>query len=223
MNGAELFVLALLGALYPALLAVVIVVLRRPRPVHLLTFFLLGAMFVSLTIGITAVIALDPANFHASERHVNGPVYLAAGLVSLAAGAMLLDRRRARRREEHRESKEKGPSFSQRALSHDSGRLAFVLGIALDLPGLWYLIALKDIAAGGYTVAQRVLLVVVFNVIMFTVVEVPLVSYTFAPETTQRRVESFNGWLHRHGRRAVGYASIVLGSYFLGRGVAAVV
>jgi hypothetical protein len=218
MNVAEIFLLAVCGAFYPALLAVVIIILGRPRPVHLLTFFLFGAMFVSVSIGIIAVVVLDPANFRESARQVDGPVYIAAGAIALAAGAALLRKRRTRPQQE-REAK--GPSFSQRALSHDSGRFAFVLGIVLDLPGLWYLIALKDIAAGGYTITERVLLVIAFNLIMFSFVEAPLIGYTFAPETTARRVGLFNRWLHRHARRAAGYGSLALGSYFLGRGIAA--
>jgi hypothetical protein len=68
-----------------------------------------------------------------------------------------------------------------------------------------------------------VLLVIAFNLVMFMFVEVPLVGYMFAPETTRRRVQTFNMWMHGHGRRAAAYGSVALGVYFLGRGVAAVV
>ena len=41
--------------------------------------------------------------------------------------------------------------MTQRVLTRDSSWLVFVLGIVLNLPGVWYLIALKDIGLSDYT------------------------------------------------------------------------
>ena len=41
--------------------------------------------------------------------------------------------------------------MTQRVLTRDSSWLVFVLGIVLNLPGVWYLIALKDIGLSEYS------------------------------------------------------------------------
>jgi hypothetical protein len=111
------------------------------------------------------------------------------------------------------------PSFSQRMLSHDSGWIVFALGVVLDLPGLWYIVALKDIALGGYSTAAEIVLVVGFNVVMFTFVEVPLVAYAVAPERTAFAVQRFNDWLRGHSRRIVAVIALVVGTWLTLRGI----
>ena len=63
--------------------------------------------------------------------------------------------------------------------------LAFVAGIVLNLfPGFFPLIALKDIAELDEGFATTVALVLGFYVIMFALIEVPLVGYLVAPAWT---------------------------------------
>ena len=105
-----------------------------------------------------------------------------------------------------RAPKEKKESrWSQRVRGGLGPRLAFVF-IVLDLPGIWYLIALKNISISGWATEQ--VCVIGFNVVMFTFVELPLVGFLVA-ETTRVRVNAFQAWLHRNGRRLG--ASIALG------------
>jgi len=216
MNLAEIFVLAVASAVYPTLLAVVIVILNRPQPRRLLTFFLAGAALVSLAIGLTAVFVLDTSSVHRAARHVSGPIYIVAGTLALLVGGVLY---RQPHRPDPEQKQDKGPSLSQRALSRDSSRIAFVLGIVLDLPSIFYLVGLKDIALAGYTAVQKVLLVVCFNAIMFSLIEVPLIALAVSPELTQRRIQNFDGWLRSHGRRLASSVALCLGVYLVGRGV----
>jgi sulfite exporter TauE/SafE len=194
MTLLELLLLAIAGALYPTLLAVVILVLARPNAGRLLAFFLAGAALTSISIGLFAVLVLDPASLDTNRRSLGAGVSLAAGVVALLAGLRLL--RPAKPKEKHETKDPTHRSFSQRALEQDSVWLVFVLGIVLDLPGLWYLIGLKKIAEGGYSDAAAAALVIGFNVIMFAFVEVPLVGFLVAPERTNALVEKFNAWLH---------------------------
>ena len=92
----------------------------------------------------------------------------------------------------------------------------------LDLPSIFYLVGLKDIALAGYTAVQKVLLVVCFNAIMFSLIEVPLIALAVSPELTQRRIQNFDGWLRSHGRRLASSVALCLGVYLVGRGVLAV-
>ena len=71
----QLLLLAVAAAFYPTLLAIVVLVLSRPNPARVLAWFLAGAAFVSVTIGLAAVLLLDTANFVAAvdgvRRHLS--------------------------------------------------------------------------------------------------------------------------------------------------------
>ena len=72
--------------------------------------------------------------------------------------------------------------------------------MVLNLPGPFYLFALADIVEGNYSTVEAIILVVIFNLIMFMLAELPLIGYLINPEQTQDRVERFSGWLENHGR-----------------------
>jgi hypothetical protein len=57
----NIILLALAAAVYPALLAAVIVLLARDKPARLLAAFLAGGMLMSITAGLIIVFALDGA------------------------------------------------------------------------------------------------------------------------------------------------------------------
>jgi hypothetical protein len=95
--------------------------------------------------------------------------------------------------------------------------------MVLDLPGLWYIIALKDIALGGYSTTAEIALVVGFNIVMFIFVEVPLVAFVLAPEKTSSAVAMFNEWLRRNVRHIVALIVLALGTWLIVRGVAALI
>jgi hypothetical protein len=217
MTLLELLLLAIAGALYPTLLAVVILVLARPNAGRLLAFFLAGAALTSISIGLFAVLVLDPASLDTNRRSIGAGVSLAAGLVALLVGLHLL--RPAKPKEKHETKDPTHRSFSQRALERDSVWLVFVLGIVLDLPGLWYLIGLKKIAEGGYSDAAAVALVIGFNVIMFAFVEVPLVGFLVAPERTNALVEQFNAWLRQNIRHLLAWLVLAVAAYLIVRGL----
>jgi hypothetical protein len=212
----ELLLLAIAGAFYPTLLAVVIVFLGRPHPKQLLALFLAGAMLASISIGIAAVNLLDAADIGSSSRHTfSAWIYLTFGVVSLVVGAHFL-----RRPPKPKKPKEdKGPSMTQRVLTKDSLWLVFVLGIVLNMPGVWYVIGLKDIALADYGPAAEVALIVGFNLIMFMFIEIPLVGYLVAPVWTRQKVDAFNAWLHAHARHLGGWIGVVIGAYLIARGI----
>jgi hypothetical protein len=220
-NLLELLLLAIASAFYPVLLAVVIIFLGRPHPKKLLLFFLAGALLVSVAIGLAAVSVLDAADIGSSTRRsVGAGVYLAIGIAALVVGLHFV---RTAPRQKKKEEKKSGPSMTQRALTKDSSWLVFALGIVLNLPGLWYIMGLKDIGLGNYSDAVAVLLVLGFNVIMFSFIEIPLIGYVVAPEWTHSQVTRFNEWLHRNGRHLGGWIGVALGCYLVVRGIVALV
>ena len=213
----ELLLLACAAAFYPALLAVVIIFLGQPRPKRLLAYFLVGAMLGSVTIGLVAVFALDAANLGSSSRgSLSAGLYFGIGIVALYAANRLLHEPRPKK---EKKPKKEGPSMTDRVLSRDRAWLLILLGIVVNMPGLWYLIALKDISLGDYSDAEKVVLVVAFNVVMFSFIELPLIGYFVDPEWTHVKVDAFNAALHRNARRVGGYIALALGLYLVGRGI----
>lgn len=216
----DVFLLAVAAAFYPTLLAIVILILSRPRPVRLLAAYLAGGMIVSVAAGCVIVFALEGAST-ATRREMSPYVDLAAGALSLGVAALLHTRSdpRPRRLRRRREAASKRDPWTARAVSHDSVGLAFVLGLVLDLPSIWYLAALKDIAKGDYGTGVDLVLIFGFNLIMFTLVEVPLAAYLIAPERTTAGVTSFNAWLRAHARHIGEAIAGAVGIYLVVRGL----
>jgi hypothetical protein len=224
----DIFVLALGAAFYPTLLAIVLLVLSRPRPVRLLGAYLVGGMLAGFGVGFVFVFVLKGAGVDDSggdKSTASAILDIAGGAISLVLAAILLsgrDPRPARMRKKPKSTPgPKKPSWTQRAVNHDSLGVAFGLGVLLDLPSVWYLLALKDIATGGYSAAGEVALIVAFNLIMFAVIEIPLIAYLLAPDRAAAAVTGFNAWVHSHARQIAEGVAGVVGVYLVAKGVVA--
>jgi MFS family permease len=212
----QLLPLALGSAVYPTLLAVVILILTQPNPRRLLAAYLAGAMVTSLAIGLVIVGGRGSGHLlNGSSGHTINPAWdLVVGLLLLALLYALLtgrDRRLAERRERKRAERAKSSKkpWSDRVLARQSIVFTFVVGMALNLPGALYLVALKEIAAADQSTAQDLLELVVYNVIMFAWAEIPLIGYGVAPERTEALIRRIHDWLGSHTRQiAIGICGV---------------
>lgn len=223
----NVLILALASAISPTILAVVIVVLRRPRPRRLLSAYLFGGMLTSIAVGIAIVTSLQELEVLSGSNPAADPIvdFTIGSLALLVAYVLATDRdapleQRRRARQEGQPTRD---PWSQRVMNRGTAPIAFAVGVALNLPGAFYLVALKDIAQNQHATGSQVLAVVIFNLIMFAFAEIPLLGYLFAPETTGQRVEAFNEWLGRHARQIVIVIATAMGIYLVARGVAGVV
>ena len=98
-------------------------------------------------------------------------------------------------------------------------RLTFVVGIVLSFPGVSYLDALDHIHKLNPGTVETVLIVVGFCLIELLLIELPLLSYTFAPDATQDRVNRAKASIGRSGRTAVVIAATVLGAILVAKGL----
>ena len=223
----HILALACLAALFPLMLAMVVVMLKRPRPMPLMFSFLIGGWAMSVTTGLLVLHAFegpDPQVLGSSEA-VHPGAYLLGGTLCLAVaylmgtsgGAKLRARRAAKR---PTTSPKEGPSRAERALGGDRPALAFVVGAVINVPGIYYLSALHDMATGDYSNTEQIALIVLFNLIMFSLVEVPLVSFAVAPETTAERVQRFQGLLTRNAGRIVAVLALAVGLVLIVKGIA---
>jgi hypothetical protein len=215
------FVYALLAALNPTLLGATTVMLLLDHPKRLLLGYLLGALMTSMTLGLVIVFALDGSA--KTGQHTLSPAFdLALGGILIAVSYAINRRGRAaaerrRRRREAREPKE--PPLWQRTLSRGSAWTTFVVGALLTLPGASYLIGLHKISEGNPSTATVVGSVVLFNVIMLALLEVPLLGFTVAPDWTTDAIERFKAWFARNARQLASRIALVLGALLVLRGL----
>jgi hypothetical protein len=223
----NVLVLAFVSAISPAILAVVIVVLSRPNPRLLLLAYLAGGMLASVAIGIAVVVSLNGSNLLSGSSPAADPIvnFTMGALALIVAYVLATDRDASleQRRRERRASRPPRDPWSERVLSRGTTPIAFAVGVALNLPGAFYLVALKDIAQGQHGTGAQVFAIVLFNLIMFALAEVPLLGYSFAPDATRARVEALNAWMARHARQIVIAVAVLAGTYLIGRGIAGVI
>jgi len=209
---AELVPLAIASAFWPVLLVVVLVALRAPHPARLLASFLAAALLMTVTVGLVVIYALqDTALVTTSRDSFDPAVQIAVGSIAIVV-ALVLRRRTASA------PAEQGPAPESTRIERmlDRGApLAFVAGIVLNVfPGVLPFVALKNIAELDEGVATTIALLLGFYVIMFALIEVPLVGYLFAPAWTEQATRRFNAWLRANGSRlavgALGIAGVFL-------------
>ncbi len=225
---ADLIPLALAAAVYPTLLAGVIVLLARDKPVAMLAAFLAGGVLISVSAGLIIVFALDGAVSTKSQKSASPTVDIIAGVLSLVLAAVLW--RRTHRSHaatpapaKEPKAKKDGPSWTQRTLGEGSAWAAFGAGLVLNLPGIWYLDALKDIAEANVSTVDAILAILVFVVIMFALAEAPLIGYAIDPDATESRVKSFQAWLKENGMTIAICVAGAIGVYLTATGIVAAV
>ena len=221
----QVYVLAFTAALNPTLLAAVTFMLSRPGAGRLMLGYFIGAMFTSLTCGLLIVFVLDGSSSATStaKRTVNPVLDIVVGalilLVAYAFASGRLEPVMARRAAKKAQKPDKGPPRWQRELDRGSARIGLLVGLVLTLPGASYLAALDHIGKENLSSLTVVLTLVLFNVIMLALLEIPLLGFAFAPEKTNALVVRFGDWLRRRGGRIALIVALVVGVGLIARGV----
>ena len=214
---AELVPLAIASAFWPILLVVVLVSLRAPHPVRLLVSFLAAALLTTMTVGLVVIYALQGTALVSRSRDSFDPAaQITVGSIAILV-AILVHRRTPATPAEQSPEPESGRI--ERMLERGAP-LAFVAGIVLNIiPGVFPLIALKDIAELDAGVATTVALLLGFYVIMFALIEVPLVGYLVAPAWTEQATRRFNAWLRVNASRLAVGALAIAGVFLVISGI----
>jgi hypothetical protein len=211
----------------PTLVAAVTVMLLLPDPKRLMIGYLCGALLTSITLGLVIVFEAQHLGITQSAKHALNPIedFVIGGLLLTVAIVLhggrdqpVRERRAERKRAKHEGKPEKVPRWEQ-WLRRGNPRITFALGVVLTLPGASYLAALSSLAKLSYSNAVTVIVVILINVIMLALLEVPLAGYLIAPEETPRRVERAKAAVREHGRRGVVVATTVIGALLIIRGL----
>jgi hypothetical protein len=227
------FLLSLLAMFNPSLLAAVTVMLLMPKPRRLMIGYLVGAYLTSITLGLVIVFTLHKSGSSTSNtaKHTISPLEdIVLGVILLALLWVLRtgrdqpvrERRQAKREaklEARREAGKPTESLPLRLLGKGDPRVTFLVGMALSFPGVSYLAALTHIHKLKAGTVATVALVLYFCLMQQLLLEVPLLGYVFAPDSTQDRVDRFKAWMARKGRTAAEILAGVLAVLLLARGI----
>ena len=220
-----LVLLALAASVYPTLLAGVILILARPRPLAMLVGFLFGGLTISVIAGVAIVKALESASAFDTTNHSTKPIVsIVVGVISLGlAWGIQTDRIHGGLRRSKPADPDPGaprhPSLASRALARGSIAMAFFAGVVLNLPGVWYLEALTEIAKAMPSAASALVQILVFNVIMFALVEIPAVAYLINPQGADGIVRRGSDWGHDHAREIALVVATAVGVWLIVKGI----
>ena len=175
-----------------------VLMLNRPRPQLQLFAFLCGGFAMGTTVGLVVLFGLR--EHLVDNAHFTLPrVQLVIGSLALVIGAYLALRPGPARRD--------GDGWMSRLVDRvtrgSSLWVAAAAGLAIALPSVDFLAVLAVILASGAGAGTQVAALALFQVVAFTLVELPLVAYLVAPQRTLAAMTSLNGWIRSRRRREV--------------------
>jgi Sap, sulfolipid-1-addressing protein len=203
-------VMAIAVSLEPFRIGMTVLMLNRPRPALQLLAFLTGGFVMAATVGLIVLFVFRPAllgSAHFTLPKVQIVIGALALLIAvlLAAGIMpaptlpLRARRLAR-----------GPSLW----------VAGTAGLGIALPSVDYLAVLAVIVASEAAATTQVGALLMFIVVAFSLVELPLVAYLLAPARTRAAMTALNDWIRSRRRGEVAALLAGVGSVLLAAGIA---
>jgi len=205
-----LLVMAVAVSLEPFRIGMSVVMLNRPHPHLQLAAFLCGGFLMGLSVGAVVLFFLESRLPVWASAHFNLPtVQIAIGVLALVA-ALLLAVTKGKDREV--------PAWLSRLLDGRSLWVAGVAGLGIALPSVDYLAALAVIAAAQVEADVRVGALVTFNVVAFSLVELPLLAYLIAPQRTRTAMSNLHNWIRARQRHEVAALLAVVGVVLVAAG-----
>ena len=218
-----LLAMAIAVSLEPFRLGMTILMINRPRPLLQLLAFLAGGFAMGITVGVIVLFVLRPALGFA---HFTLPrVQIVVGAVLLVNAALVATGIIGRKRVDEPEgppARSSGPiaTLTRKVLDGRSLWTAGVAGLGIALPSVDYLAALALIVASGTTAAKQFGALLLYNVVAFGLVEIPLLCYLIAPDRTRSTLARLHTWMRARGRREVATLLAVVGCVLVVAGVA---
>jgi len=227
----DLLPLALLSAITsPTAIAAVLVILTRPRAFTLLAAYVIGSIAASMAVGLLIVTLLSAAGtFTPKAKSANPALDITMGVFILLSTAYLVSDRSARlrrtaarkraERKARKAAQDKPPSRTSRVLTQGSVSAVAVLGVAMHMPGLLYLVALADMAHENLEFVELMLVLLVFNLVMLLPIELPLISYAFKPDWTRATLKRIDDYARANDRKLLVGGALIAGGYLIANGL----
>jgi hypothetical protein len=203
-------VMAIAVSMEPFRIGMTALMLNRPRPALQLLAFLSGGFAMGATVGLVVIFAFRPGllgSAHFTLPKVQIVIGALAVLMAalLASGVMPMP----------------GVPARARGLAHGPSLwVATVAGLGIALPSIDYLAVLAVIVASSAAPSTQVGALLVFNVVAFAFVELPLVAYLLAPDRTRSLMAALNDWIRSRRRRGAAAVLAAVGCVLLVAGFA---
>jgi Sap-like sulfolipid-1-addressing protein len=220
----QVFLIAVVSALDAGLITAAVVLLGRPRPARQLGAYLIGGMGFSIGFGLLIVLTLHGTDLLSGlSKSTRGSIEVAAGalliVVAIAVWSGRVLQWHPRRTKRHDTDRPALQSVRDRALGHDSLWIAWAAGAAYSLPGAYYIAGLALLAKLNASVTTNVLVIIGFNLIMFALIELPLVGLLVAPDRARSLTEKLHTWMTAHRRMLIVTVTGAIGTYLLVSGI----
>jgi hypothetical protein len=189
-----ILVMAVAVSLEPFRIGMTVLMLNRPRPMLQLVVFLCGGYAMGMTVGLVVLFVF--------RRRLLGSAYFTLPKVQMLIGALALLVAAALAVGAGRGA---GPAKLSTRMQGLLGRRSLwvsgLAGMGIALPSVDYLAALAIILASGAAAMTQVGALLMFNIVAFALVQIPLVAYLLAPDKTRASMAALNDWI-RSRRRA---------------------
>ena len=205
-------VMALAVSLEPLRVGMTVLMLNKPQPMLHLLALLGGGFAMGTTVGLVFLFVVRPRLL--GSAHLTVPkVQIGIGVLALLVAVLLVTKVLPRRF---------GRSYpglrARRLLEGRSLWVSGAAGLGLALPSVDYLAVLAVILASGAAAATQAGALLMFNVVAFAFVEIPLGAYLLTPDRTRALMTALHRWIRSRSPRAVaallaglGCALIVVG------------
>jgi len=198
----------------PFRIGMTVLMLDRPRPVPHLLAFLFGGFAMGTTVGLVVLFVF--------RRRLLGSTYFTLPKVQILIGflALFVAVVVAVRVPERLGSRPaRLARLTQRLVSKHSLPVAGFAGLGIALPSVDYLAALAVILASGTAALTQVVVLLMFNVVAFALVEIPLLAYLLAPGKTSTSMTALHNWIRSRRRLEVVILLAAAGFVFLAVGM----
>jgi hypothetical protein len=217
-----LLAMAVAVSLEPFRIGMTVLMINRPRPGLQLLAFLTGGFAMGTTVGLIVLFILRPA---LGSAHFTLPrVQIIVGVVLLINAALVASGVMSKRGDGSAglNSRRFEPlaTRTRQLLNGRSLWTASVAGLGIALPSVDYLAVLALIVASGAAASAQFGALLLFNVVAFGFVEIPLLSFLVAPDRTRTAVSALQDWLRSRRRRAVTIVLAAVGCVLLAAGLA---
>jgi hypothetical protein len=207
-------VMALAVSVEPFRIGMTVLMLNRPRPALQLLAFLCGGFAMGTTVGLVVLFVF--------RRVLRGSTYFTLPRVQILLGFLALVIAVAVAadvpgRLGWRPAQLASPAH--RLLRAESLSIAGIAGLSIALPSVDYLAALAVILASGAAAPKQVAALLMFNVVAFALIEIPLLAYLLKPKATARSVAALHNWIRSRRRREVATLLAAAGCVLLAVGV----
>jgi hypothetical protein len=215
-----ILVMAIAMSLEPFRIGMTVLMLNRPRPLLQLLAFLCGGFAMGMSVGLVVLFVLQGRLLHSSHISLPG-LQMLIGALALITAAVLAAQVATKGRVGARKTigLDRLSARARRLLHGRSLWVAGMAGLGIALPSVDYLAALAVIVASGTAALTQVGALVIFHVVAFALVEIPLLAYVLAPEQTRASMIALHNWIRSRRRIEVACLLATVGCVLLAVGL----